>query len=63
MTTQVTVRDDLAVSVGPNVVAHLEADEALDFAAQLARGAVRRIATEDGADAIFDDDTSDSNER
>ena len=63
MTTQVTVRDDLALSVGPNVVARLRTDEALDLAAQLARGAFRRIATEEGADAIFDDDTPDSNER
>jgi hypothetical protein len=58
MTPPLTVHDDLTVSRGRTVVAHLQADEALDLAARLARCAFRRIAVEEGAGDIFNDVSS-----
>jgi hypothetical protein len=48
--------DDLALSVRPHI-GRLHADEALTLAAKLARGAFRRIASEEGAGTMieFDD--------
>ena len=51
----ITVDENLALSVGRHVVAHLEADQALDSAARLARREFRRIAVEEGAVAVLDD--------
>lgn len=59
----VTVRENLDIEKGQRVVAHLRADEALDLAARLARNAFRRIAAEEGASAMFEEDTADEGPR
>ena len=56
MNAPITINDNLDLSVGQHVVAHLEAHEALNLAAVLARSAFRRIAVEEGAAAVVDDD-------
>lgn len=58
MNAPITLSEDLDLSVGRHVVAHLEAHEALNLAAVLARGAFRRIAFEEGAAAAVDEDVT-----
>ena len=52
----ITVRDNLDIAIGALVVAHLRADQALTLAGELARGAFRRIAAEEGADSLLADE-------
>lgn len=54
--TPITVNDDLGIAIGTDVVAHLEADEALDLAAELARRAFRLIAQQEQAAFILEED-------
>ena len=51
----ITVRENLDIAIGAQVVAHLRADQALTLAAELTRGAFRRIAHEERCDKLFED--------
>ena len=51
----ITVRKNLDIAIGAQVVAHLRADQALTLAGELARGAFRRIAHEEKCDKLFEE--------
>tara|TARA_R110002111_G_scaffold204915_1_gene269595 strand:- start:181 stop:375 length:195 start_codon:yes stop_codon:yes gene_type:complete len=59
MNENVLIDDALSLSVGPYAVT-LEADEALLLAADLSRCAFRKIASEERADFLFDDESGSS---